>query len=64
MSLFSPFLPLIMGGKTKFQPVYVEDVCKGTNSSNGDSDITTAAAWVLTCLVKPSIDLEVFNNFW
>jgi len=29
MSLFSPFLPLIMGGKTKFQPVYVEDVCKG-----------------------------------
>ena len=29
MSLFSPTLPLIMGGKTKFQPVYVEDVCKG-----------------------------------
>ncbi len=29
MSLLSPFLPLIMGGKTKFQPVYVEDVCKG-----------------------------------
>ena len=29
MSLISPFLPLIMGGKTKFQPVYVEDVCKG-----------------------------------
>ena len=29
MSLFSPSLPLIMGGKTKFQPVYVEDVCKG-----------------------------------
>ena len=29
MSLFSPFLPLIMGGKTKFQPVYVEDICKG-----------------------------------
>jgi len=29
ISLFSPFLPLIMGGKTKFQPVYVEDVCKG-----------------------------------
>lgn len=29
MSLFSPFLPLIMGGETKFQPVYVEDVCKG-----------------------------------
>ena len=29
MSLFSPFLPLIMGGKTKFQPVYVEDVCMG-----------------------------------
>ena len=29
MSLYSPFLPLIMGGKTKFQPVYVEDVCKG-----------------------------------
>ena len=28
MSLISPFLPLIMGGKTKFQPVYVEDVCK------------------------------------
>ncbi len=29
MSLLSPFLPLIMGGKTKYQPVYVEDVCKG-----------------------------------
>jgi len=29
ISLLSPFLPLIMGGKTKFQPVYVEDVCKG-----------------------------------
>ena len=29
MSLFSPILPLIMGGKTKFQPVYVEDVCSG-----------------------------------
>ena len=29
MTLLSPFLPLIMGGKTKFQPVYVEDVCKG-----------------------------------
>ena len=29
MRLFSPFLPLIMGGETKFQPVYVEDVCKG-----------------------------------
>lgn len=29
ISLFSPILPLIMGGKTKFQPVYVEDVCSG-----------------------------------
>ena len=29
MTLISPFLPLIAGGKTKFQPVYVEDVCKG-----------------------------------
>ena len=29
MSLFSPILPLILGGKTKFQPVYVEDVCSG-----------------------------------
>ena len=29
ISFFSPFLPLIMGGKTKFQPVYVDDVCKG-----------------------------------
>lgn len=29
MSLFSPFLPLVMGGNTKFQPVYVDDVCKG-----------------------------------
>ena len=29
ISLISPFLPLIMGGKIKFQPVYVEDVCKG-----------------------------------
>ena len=29
MSLVSPFLPLIMGGKTKFQPVYVVDVCRG-----------------------------------
>ena len=29
MSLFSPFLPLIMGGRSKFQPVYVEDICKG-----------------------------------
>ena len=29
MSLISPFLPLIAGGTTKFQPVYVEDVCKG-----------------------------------
>ena len=29
ISLYSPFLPLIMGGKTKFQPVHVEDVCKG-----------------------------------
>ena len=29
MSLISPFLPLIAGGTTKFQPVYVEDVSKG-----------------------------------
>jgi len=29
MTLISPFLPLIAGGKTKFQPVYVEDVSKG-----------------------------------
>ena len=29
MSLFSPSLPLVMGGKTKFQPIYVEYVCKG-----------------------------------
>ena len=29
ISLYSPFLPLIMGCKTKFQPVHVEDVCKG-----------------------------------
>ena len=29
MSMFSPFLPLIMGGTTKFQPVYVDDVSKG-----------------------------------
>ncbi|ACJ00560.1 complex I NDUFA9 subunit family protein [Rhodospirillum centenum] len=27
MSLVSPFLPLIGGGKTRFQPVYVGDVC-------------------------------------
>jgi uncharacterized protein YbjT (DUF2867 family) len=26
MAQFSPFLPLIMGGKTKFQPVYVNDI--------------------------------------
>ena len=29
MSMFSPFLPLIMGGTTKFQPVYVDDVSRG-----------------------------------
>jgi len=29
MTLISPFLPLIAGGKTKFQPIYVEDVSKG-----------------------------------
>ena len=29
MSLISPFLPLVAGGTTKFQPVYVEDVSKG-----------------------------------
>ena len=29
ISLFSPILPLIMGGKTRFQPVYVTDVCRG-----------------------------------
>ena len=28
MAKFSPFLPLIGGGKTKFQPVYVGDVAK------------------------------------
>jgi uncharacterized protein YbjT (DUF2867 family) len=28
MSRFSPFLPLIGGGKTKFQPVYVADVAQ------------------------------------
>jgi uncharacterized protein YbjT (DUF2867 family) len=28
MTLWSPFLPLIDGGKTKFQPVYVGDVVK------------------------------------
>jgi len=26
MACFSPFLPLIMGGSTKFQPVYVNDI--------------------------------------
>ena len=29
ISSFSPFLPLVMGGKTRFQPVHVEDVCRG-----------------------------------
>lgn len=28
ISTISPFIPLIMGGKTKFQPVYVGDVAK------------------------------------
>tara|TARA_B100000029_G_scaffold411047_1_gene413225 strand:- start:6572 stop:7498 length:927 start_codon:yes stop_codon:yes gene_type:complete len=29
ISMFSPFLPLVKGGVTKFQPVYVDDVSKG-----------------------------------
>ena len=41
MTKYSPFLPLIGGGKTKFQPVYVNDVaeailrCLQSNSSKG-----------------------------
>lgn len=33
MAVFSPFLPLIGGGRTKFQPVYVGDVAKAVLSS-------------------------------
>lgn len=42
MSLVSPFLPLIGGGKTKFQPVYVQDVvaaimhCLATKNTGGN----------------------------
>jgi uncharacterized protein YbjT (DUF2867 family) len=40
LAIFSPILPLIGGGKTLFQPVYVNDIVKAVlnllNNSNGD----------------------------
>ncbi|AZL15002.1 complex I NDUFA9 subunit family protein [Rickettsiales endosymbiont of Stachyamoeba lipophora] len=30
LATYSPFLPLIMGGNTKFQPIYVKDVAQAT----------------------------------
>lgn len=38
MARFSPFLPLIGGGKTRFQPVYVADVAEAiARAINGDA---------------------------
>ncbi|MBY0291853.1 MAG: complex I NDUFA9 subunit family protein [Alphaproteobacteria bacterium] len=34
MTLFSPFLPLIGGGKTRFQPVYVGDVAESIQKAS------------------------------
>ncbi len=40
MATFLPFLPLIGGGKTKFQPVYVDDIARaiGVIVSNSDQE--------------------------
>ncbi|MEO0327134.1 MAG: complex I NDUFA9 subunit family protein [Pseudomonadota bacterium] len=46
MSRFSPFLPLIGGGKTKFQPVYVGDVAEAI--ANGvDGNLKTGKTYEL-----------------
>lgn len=39
---FSPFLPLIGGGETKFQPVYVDDVAEGVKVIIDDTSIKGA----------------------
>jgi NADH dehydrogenase len=39
MSKFSPFLPLIGGGKTKFQPVHVQDVADAVVKSLTRADV-------------------------
>jgi NADH dehydrogenase len=39
MARISPFLPLIGGGETRFQPVYVGDVAAAVARSLGNSDV-------------------------
>ncbi|WP_417422956.1 complex I NDUFA9 subunit family protein [Hoeflea sp.] len=46
MARFSPFLPLIGGGETKFQPVYVGDVAEAVARSV-DGRLTTGAIYEL-----------------
>ena len=43
LSVFSPFLPMIGGGKTKFQPVYVGDVAEAVARALTLSDVGTAS---------------------
>lgn len=43
MASFSPFLPLIGGGKTKFQPVYVADVAKAVAAVVANPDFSGKA---------------------
>ncbi len=42
MARYSPVLPLIGGGQTKFQPVYVDDVAEGRGPLRSTAPIDAA----------------------